>query len=367
MVVGAGIAGASAAAEIALHCRVVLVEAEQQPGYHATGRSAAFFATGYGNRAVRSVTAAGEGFFRSPPAEFTSVQLLKPRDCLYLARADQMASLDQLREELGEQARRIDQDALCLRVPVVRRDYAAAGVLVSGGGDLDVDALLQGYLRQVKRRRGKLINGAQVTAIEPREQRWRLKTSRGSFEAPVVVNAAGAWADQVAALAGVAGLGIEPRRRTACLIDGPANIDVSDWPLVIDADEQFYFKPDAGALLLSPADETASGPCDAQPEEVDVALAVDRFERATTLEVKRVRAKWAGLRSFATDRTPVVGFDPRTHGFFWLAGQGGYGVQTAPGLSQLAAHLIAAAPLTGQYGGLMTLLDELAPERLFKA
>jgi D-arginine dehydrogenase len=363
LVIGAGIAGASAAAELAVHRGVTLLEAEASPGYHATGRSAAYFAPGYGNRTVRAVTAAAEHFFRTPPPGFTEVALLRARECVYFARPDQVSRLCAEAEELGDQAQRIDGQELIERMPIMRPGYAEAGLVVAGGGDLDVDALLQGYLKQLKRHDGTLVTSVQVVAIERSGNVWLVSTGDKTFEAPVVVNAAGAWADQVAQLAGLGALEIQPKRRTACLIDPPDGVDVADWPLMIDIDEQFYFKPDVGNVLVSPADETPSPPCDAQPEDIDVAIAVDRFEKATTLSVGRVNHKWAGLRSFAPDKTPVAGFDPRADGFFWLAGQGGYGVQTAPGLSQLAAHLITGAPLSAGLEGLVDVVEELSPQR----
>jgi D-arginine dehydrogenase len=193
---------------------------------------------------------------------------------------------------------------------------------------------------------------------------WQAKTAAGEFSAPVVVNAAGAWADDVARRAGLAPIGIEPKRRTVILVDVPGHQAIADWPLIMDVDEEFYFKPDAGRMLISPADETPSEPCDVQPDELDVAFAVDKFERATTVEVRRVAHKWAGLRVFAPDRSPIAGFDPRADGFFWLAGQGGYGVQTAPGLSQFAMNAITGAAPPAGFETVTTLKDALSPARL---
>ncbi len=364
IVIGAGIAGASAAGELAAHGRVLLLEAENQPGYHATGRSAAFFAPGYGNRAVRRVTILSEAFFRSPPRDFTDVPLLRARDCLYVARSDQMERLRRLATELGDSAQRLDEAEVRRRVPIMRAGYARAGLVMDNGGDLDVDALLQGYLRSLRRRGGELVPRAPVTELRRVANAWQVGTPQGAFVASTVVNAAGAWADTIGEMAGAGRLGIQPMRRTACLVDAPDGMDPGAWPAVIDIDEQFYFKAEAGAILLSPADETACAPCDAYAEDIDVAVAVDRFEAATHVDVRRVTHRWAGLRSFAADRTPVVGFDPRQDGFFWLAGQGGYGVQTAPGLARLTAHLAAGETLAQGYGGLREVVRELAPDRL---
>ena len=209
--------------------------------------------------------------------------------------------------------------------------------------DIDVDALLQGFLRGFRRRGGELVADAAVTAMRRRAGGWTVMTRQGEFAAPVVVDAAGAWADQVASLAGLGPMGLQPKRRTAALIDGPP-IDFAAWPLVIEAAKRFYFKPDAGRVLISPADETDTAPCDAQPDDLDIAIAANRIETATTLTIRRISHRWAGLRTFAPDRTPVCGFDPRAEGFFWLAGQGGYGIQTSPALAGLTAGLILDPP-----------------------
>ena len=362
IVIGAGIAGSSIAAELAAAARVVLLERESQPGYHATGRSAAFFAPAYGNAVVRGLTAASEQFFCQPPPDFSEARLLRQRDCLFIARRDQLAELHATAVE-NPALRELDAGAALQSVPVLSPDYVAAALLDDHGGDLDVDAILQGYLRCFRRRGGSLATGAEVTTVNFESGCWRAQTAQASYRAPVLVNAAGAWADSVAALAGLGELGICPMRRTALLIDVPDDLDGSDWPLVIDVDEQFYFKPDAGQLLISPADETPSPACDAQAEELDVAEAVDRFERATGARVRRVNHRWAGLRSFAPDRTFVVGFDPRASGFFWFAGQGGYGVQSAPALAHLAHTLITGATPGDSFSGVMKYKEDVRPER----
>jgi D-arginine dehydrogenase len=209
--------------------------------------------------------------------------------------------------------------------------------------DIDVATLHQGYLAGLRRRGGQLVTDAGVTSLRRKAGVWTAATRAGAFAAPIVLNAAGAWADAVAALAGLAPLGLAPKRRTVALIPGP-DLDFAAWPLVIEAGESFYFKPDAGRLLISPADETDSAPTDAQPEDLDVAIAVDRIERATTMSIRRITHRWAGLRTFAPDRTPVCGFDPHADGFFWLAGQGGYGIQSAAALAKRTARLIGGAP-----------------------
>jgi D-arginine dehydrogenase len=224
--------------------------------------------------------------------------------------------------------------------PVLRPDYVAAAVFEEAAADMDVNALHQGYLRQLRQGGGQVLLNAEVLALSHSRGVWKVQTRNGSFQAPVVVNAAGAWADQIAIRAGARPLKIQPCRRTAVLVDPPPDIATARFPMVIDIDETFYFKPDAGLLFLTPADESPVEPCDVQPEEIDVAIAIDRVQEATTLQISRVRKRWAGLRSFAPDRTPVIGFDPFISGFFWLAGQGGYGIQTAPTAGALAAALI---------------------------
>ena len=363
IVIGAGIAGVSAAAELAASARVIVLEREPQPGYHATGRSAAFFVLSYGNSAVRAVTAMSESFYRSPPQGFTDVPLLRPRPCIFFGRTDQRGALLSLHDEVPS-LQQLTVEEVRERVPIMLPDYLEGGLLDKTGGDLDVDAILQGFLRRLRDRGGELYAHREVHSISRSNGLWKVRSRNETLTAPVIVNAAGAWVDEIAPLAGLEPLGLQPKRRTAMLTGAPQGRDFSDWPLMVNVEEEFYFKPDAGALLLSPADETPSPPCDAQPEELDVALAVDRFETATGLNVSRVTHRWAGLRTFAPDKTFVVGFDPRTEGFFWLAGQGGYGVQTAPGLAKLTTSLITGTSPREQTDRNEDLTFLLAPDRL---
>lgn len=362
LVIGAGIAGASAAAELATAARVTLLEMEEQPGYHATGRSAAYFAAAYGHRTVRRVTACCERFFQQPPPGFAEVPLLHPRDNMFFARPDQADRLAAMHREMPE-LEFLDADAVRRRVPVFAPDYLHGALWDRRGGDLDVDAILQCYLRLLRRRGGELRTAHRVVAIERLPGRWRLTAGDEAFEAPVLVNAAGAWADEVAARAGLEPIGVRPLRRTALTIDAPPGMDVRGWPNMIDADEDFYFKPEAGRILISPADETPSDPCDAQPEDLDVAIGVDRFEQATGLDVRRVQHSWAGLRTFAPDRVFVAGFDPRAEGFFWLAGQGGYGIQSAPGIAQLTRWLVGGVAPDEGFEPLRELARDVSPAR----
>jgi D-arginine dehydrogenase len=364
LVIGAGIAGVSAASALAEHGKVIVLEAEERPAFHSTGRSAAFYASGYGNEAIRQLTAAGRDFFRRPDETFTDVPLLRPRDWIFVAREDQLGQLRETATSLGDAVTAMRPRDVVEAVPILREGYVAGALLDGRGGDLDVDALLQAYLRLMRRRGGTIACNARVEGLKRRDGVWEATSAAGAFAAPVVVNAAGAWADEVAARGGLGALGIEPTRRTAILIDGPADIAFADWPIVLDVDDDFYFKPDAGRLLLSPADETPSAPCDVQPDELDIAYAVEKFERATTLSVRHIPHKWAGLRVFASDRTPVAGFDSRTEGFFWLAGQGGYGIQTAPGLSQFAMNAVTGGAMLPGFESVRDLADVLSPTRL---
>jgi len=365
IVIGAGIAGVSAAAQLAADAKVAILEMESQPGYHATGRSAAYFAPAYGNATVRNLTAASEGFYREPPPGFTDVPLLRPRPALFIGGEDQRAGLESLHAD-NPSLERVDGDALRRLVPVLKENQVLAGLLDAGGGDLDVAAILQGFLQRFRARGGRMLTDHGVGGLAYKRGAWRVVAGDSEFAAPVVVNAAGAWADRVAVLAGLQPVGLTPMRRTAFLVDAPAGIEIADWPLVVDADEQFYFKPDAGRILVSPADETPSEPCDAQAEDLDIAVAVDRLTRVADIDVRHVRHRWAGLRTFAPDRTFVVGFDPRADGFFWLAGQGGYGVQTAPGIARLAAHLLTGRELPADFTTVGDSVTAVLPDRLLR-
>jgi len=340
-------AGASLAAELAPQCRVLLLEMEDQPGRHSTGRSAAMFFESYGNPTVRALTRASRAFLEHPPADFTDVPLLTPRSALFVADEIRAVRLDTLIRDAGtsDSLRRVDAGTVLDLCPILRPERVAGGVLDASGHDMDVAALHQGYLRQARRSGATVVLGAADGRLIRADGEWRIESTAGGFAAPVVVNATGAWADHVALQAGVRPIGLQPLRRTAVLVPLPAEMDSRDWPMVVDADEQFYFKPDAGNLLLSPADENPCAPCDAAPDEFDVAVAVDRFESATTLTVRRLVHRWAGLRSFVADRSPVAGFDPDAAGFFWLAGQGGYGIQMAPALARAAAATLMGQPL----------------------
>ena len=342
LVIGGGIAGASAAYELAGRGSVVLVERETTPGYHTTGRSAAMFLANYGAPLVRALASASRDFLADPPEDFAAHSMLAPRGVLFIAREDQRAALEALLAADRDGARTLDEvDAARARhmIPVLRPDYVAAALLEAGASELDVNTLHNGFLRGFRARGGRLVTDAEVTALERRDGAWRAATAAGEMRGAVVVNAAGAWADEIAGLAGVTPIGLVPKRRTAFTFDPPDGLDPGAWPMAIDVDEQFYFKPEAGRILASPADETPMPPCDVQPDELDIAIAVDRIQRAADFAVRHIRRRWAGLRSFVDDHLPVVGYEPGVEGFFWLAGQGGIGIMTSPALARLAAAL----------------------------
>ncbi|WP_121062712.1 NAD(P)/FAD-dependent oxidoreductase [Chachezhania antarctica] len=342
IVIGAGIAGASVAAELAAHASVILLERESQPGYHSTGRSAAVFAPCYGPTPIRDLTRASRAFYESPPEGFTAAPMFGPRPILMIAREDQMGALEALTETVSKETEVevLTGDALQSFQPLLRAGYASAGMHDRQGQDIDVHALHHGYLRMFKARDRPAVTGAEVTGLTRNGDVWQVETTKGVFEAPIVVNAAGAWAGEIGALAGAEDIGLTPKRRTAITVPDHPGFETGHLPITVDVDEEFYLKPDAGRLLISPADETPVAPCDVQPEELDIAICIDRIMTAFDLDVRRIDSKWAGLRSFVADKTPVVGFSDTAPGFFWLAGQGGYGIQTAPAMAQFAASAV---------------------------
>jgi D-arginine dehydrogenase len=333
-IIGAGMAGTSLAAEVAGEASVLLLEAEDQPGYHSTGRSAAFWAESYGGPFIQPLTTASGPFLEAQG-------FLSPRGGLHIADSDGLAALARLEAEFGERVgfERLDRAGLEAFLPGLR-DGWVAGVLEPSCRDIDVAGLHGFYLAKARRNGAKLLASAEVRGLRHDGRAWEVETAARGFRVGVVVNGAGAWADRVAAMAGAAAVGLQPYRRTLSQlrVDPPAPHDL---PLVMDALERFYFKPEAGGRLwLSPHDETPCDPCDCAPEELDVAIAIDRLEGVVDWKVERVERSWAGLRSFAPDRRPVYGFDPEVAGFFWCAGQGGFGIQTAPAAAKLAADLL---------------------------
>lgn len=342
-IIGAGIAGAAAAYDIARTHKVVVLERESQPGYHTSGRSAALFTETYGSPAIRALTKASRAFLESPPPGFAEHPILSPRGVMMIATHGQDAAVEDELAHGGGLLREIPRAEAIARVPVLRPDWLHRAMEETEARDIDVAALLQGFLKGARAAGAKLICDAEVRGLSRRAGAWHVATTAGVITAGKVVNAAGAWADVVAGLAGLAPIGLVPKRRTAFTFDPP--VPAAHWPLVYQAGEIFYFKPESGRLLASPADETPSPPCDAQPEDIDIAVCADKIETATTMKIARIARKWAGLRSFVADKTIVLGPAAAESSFIWLAGQGGYGFQTCAAMSRLSgACLRGEAP-----------------------
>jgi len=339
VIVGGGIAGASLGAEIAGKRRSLIVEAEQQCGYHSTGRSAAFWLESYGGPNVALLTSASRSFLDNPPIEFAESGFLHARGAVHLSDGDWPEVPD------GVTAKRLSRNDLERLIPGIRPRWSKA-LLEPGCADIEVAALHSAYLRRFRREGGTIAASSRLISAERRGDGWAIALEDGSaMTASIVVNAAGAWADPVAKACGVEPLGIAPKRRTMVQLR-VGRSGLKELPLVDDAAGSFYFKGESdGSIWLSPHDEIETDPCDAAPEEIDIAIAIDRFEGAVDWPVERVERSWAGLRSFAPDRLPVYGFDSRARGFFWCAGQGGFGIQTAPAAAKLAASvLLGEAP-----------------------
>ncbi|RYZ11287.1 MAG: FAD-binding oxidoreductase [Comamonadaceae bacterium] len=370
LVVGAGIAGASLGYWLAPHLRVVVLEREDQPGYHSTGRSAALFMESYGTPQVRALTMASRAFLQHPPAGFADQPLLRPRGAMFVASHGQEAGLEahwEVLRAVAANARRLGVDEACALVPVLRPERVAGAVYEPDASDMDVHALHQGYLRGMRRAGGRLVCGAGVESMRWDGHAWEVDTPAGTYRAGVVVNAAGAWVDAVAALAGARPLGIEPRRRSAFIFAPPAGVDPSAWPMAIGVDEDWYFKPDAGMLLASPANADPVAPQDVQPEELDIAIAIHKLEEISTLSVRRPTRTWAGLRSFVADGDLVGGFDGQLPGFFWLAAQGGYGIQTSAAMGETCAALVRGLTVPTNLARFGITAELLSPARLRSA
>ena len=346
LIIGGGIAGLSAAASLAEQARVTVLEAEEQVGYHASGRSATMLHYALGDRLVRALTLASRPFFAEPPDGFSEAPLGRRMPVLVFAREDESAALDALEAEIARfvSLERLDARGVHALCPLLKDD-AVHGIADRDGIRIDQHALLQGNLRSLRAKGGSLHTDTRVQSIKRRAGAWHVATEQGeSFSAPILVNAAGAWADAVAGLAGVQPLGLEPKRRTIITFDAPPGTTLDALPFAKTVGDELYFAPESGRLFASPMDEVPSDPCDAQPDDYEVALAAFRMEERTIVKVERIHSKWSGLRTFAPDRHPVAGFAPDAEGFFWLAGQGGFGLQTSPAMAAVAASLIAGAP-----------------------
>lgn len=367
LIIGGGIAAASVGYWLAPHGRVVLLEREPQPGYHSTGRSAALFMESYGTPQVRALTLASRAFLQVPPDGFAEHPVLSHRGAMMVATHGQEALLAEhwsILRKMTPHAQLLDTAGACDKVPALRPDKVLGAAFEPDAADMDVHAIHQGYLRGLRRAGGVVVCNAEVTALKRTSGLWRVHAGGGDYEAPVVLNAAGAWADVVAALAGVQRIGLEPRRRSAFIFEPPQGVNTNDWPMTASLDESWYFKPDAGMLLGSPANADLVLPQDVQPEEMDIALAIHRIEQMTTLTIRRPTRTWAGLRSFVADGDLVGGFDAQAPGFFWVAAQGGYGIQTSAAMGETCAALARGLPVPQRIAAFGLTAAMLSPARL---
>jgi D-arginine dehydrogenase len=359
VVIGGGIAGLSVAARLAAHARVVVLEGESAPGYHASGRSVAFAHYGLGNEPVRTLTALSMG-------ELAALGSVHP--ALHIASAEDSAALDALEavhREYGCDCIRVGPEEARALLPILKPEACAAALVDHGSLKLDTHAMLQACVAEIRAGGGALVTGARVSAIMREGDGWRVETSAGGFAAPFLVNAAGAWADVIAQMAGVRPIGIEPRRRTVISMPAPEGADVSAWPFTKTVADGFYLLPEGRSqILASSMDQTPSDPCDAAPEELDVAIAADRVEQATTLPIRRISHSWAGLRSFAPDELPVIGEAADAPGFIWVAGQGGAGFQTSPALSRIVAAAVLGLPFPEDAAAAGLSFEMFSPGRL---
>lgn len=360
LVVGGGIAGLSVAARLSGRAIVTVLEGESAPGYHASGRSVAFAHYGLGNEPVRALTALSMG-------ELSAHASLHP--ALHIAQAEDMPALDALEDVHRHFAcdyTRVGPDAARALMPCLKPEACAAALVDHGSLKLDTNAMLQAHVATIRANRGAVIPGARVVLVGREHDRWVVIRADGTKHgAPILINAAGAWADEFARMAGVAPMGIEPRRRTVISFAAPDGVDVSGWPFTKTVGEGFYLLPEGrGQVLASSMDQTPSAPCDAAPEELDIAIAADRVEQATTLPIRRITHSWAGLRSFAPDELPVIGPAAGAPGFVWCAGQGGAGFQTAPALSRIAASIVLGLPFPEDCAAAGLAPEHFAPARL---
>ena len=366
-VIGGGIAGVSAAhylLEVRPDAHVLLLEMEATLAHHTTGRSAALLLENLGTSSVRALCAASLDFLRETPEDLVDTPLLSRRPVLHVGTEDKDESVDRMlvagRESATTPTIEVDVDEAMRLFPPLRRERIHRAIVEPDSADIDVGALHQAFVRGFRRAGGQIATSTRVDAATPDGDGWRLDTTDGPVGADVVVNCAGAWGDVVATTAGVEPVGLQPMRRTAFMVDGPG-LDTTGWAFVGDIDLDWYLRDDGPQMLCSLAEENPSDPCDPKPEEVDVALAIERLNEATTLDIRSVNSAWVGLRTFAPDRSMVIGPDPNQPTFVWCVGQGGTGIQTAPGAGQLTAELAVGVGLSPAFGGLV--LDEVRPGR----
>ena len=367
-IVGAGIAGVSVAYHLAPHAKVIILERENVPAYHTTGRSAALHSETYGSAQIRAITVASGRFYRNPPPGFADHPLLTPRGALVAGHAGQEAAVRAAAADYAQlvpSVRWLEPEEVLRRLQIVKPEAVGGGaVFEPEADDMDVASIHGGFLKGARAAGAVLRLNSEVIGLARLDGLWNVTLRDGeTVRAANIIDAAGAWADVLGGLAGCVPIGLVPKRRTAFTFDAPQGLDLAPLPMMIDFDESFYFKPEVGQFLGSLADETPSVPCDAQPQEIDVATAVDRIEAASTLQIRRIKNKWAGLRSFVHDKNLVAGYDPRIEGFFWLAGQGGYGIQTGYAAGQLAAALALGKPLPAEVADLGVTEASLSPAR----
>jgi D-arginine dehydrogenase len=369
LIIGGGIAAASTAYWLSRHGQVLLLEQESQPGYHSTGRSAALFMESYGTSQVRALTMASRAFFQAPPDGFSDHPLLTPRGAMMVAEHGQDERLRahwNVMRQVTQKGRLLNRHEACDYLPVLRPEKILGGIYEPDASDMDVHNIHQGYLRGAKKNAAQLICNAQVTQIQRNGQVWQVLASGQQYEARVLINAAGAWADAVAQMSGVTPIGLVPKRRSALIFEPPVGLNCAAWPMTIGIDESWYIKPDAGKLLGSPANADPVVPHDVQAEEFDIALAIDRIQTMTTLEIRRPIRTWAGLRSFVSDGDLVAGFDPQVENFFWVAAQGGYGIQTSAAMGECCAALATHHALPSQAISQGLTPAMLSPKRLLQ-
>ncbi|NOZ42191.1 MAG: FAD-binding oxidoreductase [Alphaproteobacteria bacterium] len=346
IIIGAGIAGLSAAYELCKSHRVMVLEQEQHPGYHATGRSAAVYAAAYGseNPVLYALIRSSWPFYKNPPADFSAYPLYSDRGIMFIAASDHVEDLKKYYRKMRKRnpnAQWVDADFIKTTFPPLKEPYTTAAIYDPNVYNLDVSALQEGYLKAIRRAGGIIKTDFRVSDISNSHGLWRVGNGSEYYSAPCLANAAGAWGDKIAEMAAVEKINLRPLRRSAILVADPAGIIPADGPMIVEFREEFFFKPDAGKLMASPANEDLSEPHDVRPEELDIAYAVHYVEKALDLPVKKIDHSWAGLRSFVEDRSPVIGFDATAKGFFWIVGQGGFGIQTAPAAGRLVASLIS--------------------------
>jgi D-arginine dehydrogenase len=367
LIIGGRIAGAAIAYWLAPHAKVLMLERKVQPGYDSSAGAAAIFMETYGPPAVRALTCASRDFFEKPPAGFTDRPILTPRGALVVAEHGQQAKLDEFEQTVRSAERRtvlLDADGACLLVPVLRHERVLGAVFEPDAADLDVAALHQGYLRGFYEAGGVLSCNAEVSAMHYDGGRWHVMAGGRMYAAPVVVNAAGAWCDEIAALAGAAPSGQVHERRSAFTFMPPFGTDIERWPMFIGLDGSYYVKPDGDLLLGCPSNTRPVGLDDEHQEVREMALAISRIESMTTLAVQRPQKVWAGLRSFVSDRGLVGGFDPDVPGFFWAAGQGGNGIQSSPAIGEAYAALLRGLPLPRRIADFGVSTAALSPDRI---